>query len=137
MRLLLILLFICSSAMAITAKDAAWLLDAQSSFPQAIQKAQKEHKEMVLLVVVQDGCDWCEKMVHHTFKNQKIKEALSDIVVAVVDLNTSLPKGMHAKLTPTMFFIEAKTGKVLQKNVGYESPGGFLIDIVSAKEKLP
>jgi len=43
---------------------------------------------------------------------------------------------MHAELIPTMFFLDAKTGAVVQKKIGYDDPGSFLIDIVSAKEKL-
>ena len=137
MKILCILLLACNLAIAITAEDAAWILDAQTSFANAIKKAKKEQKKMVLLVVVKDGCSWCEKMVYNTLNRKNIKEALSETVVAVVDLYTSLPKGIHAEFTPTMFFIDVKTGKVIQKNVGYEEPGGFIIDIVSAKEKLP
>ena len=137
MKILFILLFACSTMMAITAEDAAWVLNAKTSLSKALQKAKKTQKKMVLLVVVKDGCNWCEMMVHKTLSSKNIKEALSDSVLAVVDLSTPLPKGMHAELTPTMFFLDAKTGNVVQKNIGYDDPGGFLIDIISAKEKLP
>lgn len=137
MKIVFMLLLACSLVMAITAEDAAWVLNAKPSLSKALQKAKKAQKKMVLLVIVKDGCSWCEKMIHNTLSSKKVKEALSDSVLAVVDLYTSLPNGMHAEFTPTMFFIDAKTGKVIQKNIGYEEPGGFIIDIVSAKEKLP
>lgn len=137
MKTVIIVLLLCTSLMAITAEDAAWLLDAETSLSKATQKAKKEHKKMVLLVVVRDGCDWCEKMVHETLRSEKIKKALSDTVVAVVDLSTPLPKGIYAAVTPTIFFIDAGSGRAVEKSIGYSRPGSFLIDIVSAKEKLP
>ncbi len=137
MKSVLMFLLLCTSVMAVTAGEAAWLLDAETTLSKAMQKAKQEHKKMVLLVVVRDGCDWCEKMVHQTLRSEKITKALSDTVVVVVDLNTPLPKGIYAAVTPTMFFIDAGSGKAVHKSVGYDDPGGFLIDIVSAQEKLP
>ena len=137
MKLLFLLFFICSSMMAITAEDAAWVLNTQTNFSKAMQQAKKAQKKMVLLVVVKDGCSWCEKMVLKTLSDPKIKKALTDTEIVVVDFHATLPQGLEVQLTPTMFFIDAQTGKVVQKTIGFEETGSFLIDIVSAKEKLP
>ena len=133
--LLLSLLLICN-LMAITAKDAAWTLDAQTDLYKALKQAKKEKKEMVLLLVVKDGCEWCEKMVHETMQNRDIKDALSDTIIVIIDNKSDLAKKYKTTLTPSIFFIDAKTGKSVYTQVGYEKSGSFLITIISARDKL-
>ena len=136
MKTILMFILIVGNLSAITAEDAAWLLDAQTDLTKAYEKAKIEKKKLVLLVVVKNGCHWCEMMVHKTLKDKDIQANLTDMVTVVVDVNGKLPKEFQTKLTPGMFFIDAKSKKSVLKNFGYIKKGGFLIDIISASEMV-
>jgi len=133
--LILLLLLICNS-MAITASDAAWILNAQTDLHKAFEQAKQEKKTMILLFVVKNGCEWCEKMVHETMQNSNVKNALSDAIIVIIDINSELAKKYKATLTPSVFFIDVKTGKSIYKQIGYEKPGSFLISIINAKDNI-
>ncbi|RRS30043.1 MAG: hypothetical protein P794_08805 [Epsilonproteobacteria bacterium (ex Lamellibrachia satsuma)] len=136
MKTVIILAILVCNLMAISAQDAAWVLDAQTGLNKAYQKAEAEKKKLVLLVIVKDGCHWCESMVFDTLKDKDIQENLADIVTVVADVNDKLPKEFKATATPAMFFIDVKTKKSVLENVGYIKKGGFLIDIISAKDMV-
>ena len=133
--LILSLLLICN-VMAITAKDAAWVLNAHTNLHKALKQAKQEKKEMILLLVVKDGCEWCEKMVHGTMKNRNVKNALADTVVVIVDSKSDPAKKYNTILTPSVFFIDPKTEKSVYSQVGYEKAGSFLISIINAKDHI-
>ncbi len=129
-------ILIVGNLLAITAEDAAWLLDAQTDLSKAYEKAKAQKKKLVLLVVVKDGCHWCEMMVHETLRDPQIQKNLKEMVTVVVDVNGKLPKAFQTKLTPGIFFIDVKRKKSVLENFGYIKKGGFLIDIVSASEMV-
>lgn len=134
-HMLIVVLFACQ-LFAITAKDAAWVLGAQTSLDEAVKKARVEHKKMVVLVVVKDGCGWCEKMVNETLNDKKVHQKLSeDAVVAVIDLHTEQAEQLGAMYTPTIYFWDVKRNRSVQSSLGFEEAGSFLIDYVSAMEK--
>jgi len=136
MKIFVITMLIVCNLMAITVEDAAWVLDAQTDTDKAFKKAKAEKKDLLLLIAIKDGCDWCEKLVHSTLRDEKVKEQLSDIVTVVVDMKSKSAKDLNATLAPTMYFIDVATKKLVQKHVGYEKVGSFVIDIISAKDKL-
>jgi thioredoxin-related protein len=118
--------------MAISAEDAAWLLNAQTDLNKAFTQAKKEKTPMIVLLVVKDGCSWCEKMVNETMQDNTIKNALADAVIVVTDFHSEAAKTYETVLTPTVYFIDAKTGKSIGTQVGYEKAGNFLITVISA-----
>ncbi len=136
MKILILSLLIICNVMAITAKDAAWVLNAQTDLHKALKQAKQEKKEMVLLLVVKDGCEWCEKMVHETMKNPNVKNALIDTVVVIIDNKSDHAKKYKTTLTPSVFFIDPKTEKSIYTHVGYEKAGSFLISIINAKDNI-
>ncbi|WP_296823850.1 DUF255 domain-containing protein [Sulfurovum sp.] len=136
MKTILMFVLIIGNLMAISTKDAAWLLNAQTDLNKAFEKAKNEKKKIVLLVVVKDDCHWCEMMVHETLKDPDIQARLKDMVTVVVDINEKLPKAFKTTLTPAMYFIDVRSKKSVLENVGYIKKGGFLIDIVSASEMV-
>ncbi|KYJ86000.1 hypothetical protein AS592_05285 [Sulfurovum riftiae] len=125
-----------SSLMAITANDAALVLDAQTSLTNAYKKAKAQKKKLILLVVVKDDCNWCELMVHNTLSDDNVKYELEDMVTVVTDISSKIAQTLDVKLTPSMYFIDASTHRPVHKHIGYEKPGSFIIDIVTAKEKV-
>ena len=135
MKAVIMFVLLVCNLMAISAQEAAWVLDAQTDLTKALQKAKAENK-MVLLVVVKDDCNWCEKMVHETLKDKDIQENLSNMVTVIVDIHGKLPNDFKVIKTPAMFFIDPKNGKSVFKNIGYVKKGAFLIDIISANEVM-
>lgn len=137
MKTLLLSLLLVYNLMAVTAEDAAWLLNGQTDFNKAIQKAKHDKKPMIILLVVKDGCSWCEKMINETMQDAKIKNALNDdAVIVVADFHSKLAKAYKAEFTPTLYFIDTKTKKSIATQVGHEKPGNFLITIISAFDTL-
>jgi len=135
MKAVIMFVLLVCNLMAISAQDAAWVLNAQTDLTKALQKANAE-KKMVLLVVVKDDCNWCEKMVHETLKDKDIQDNLSNTVTVIVDVNGKLPNDFKVTKTPAIFFIDAETKKSILENVGYVKKGAFLIDIISANEMM-
>jgi len=135
MKAVIMFVLLVCNLMAISAQDAAWVLNAQTDLTKALQKANAE-KKMVLLVVVKDDCNWCEKMIHETLKDKDIQDNLSNTVTVIVDVNGKLPNDFKVTKTPAIFFIDAETKKSILENVGYVKKGAFLIDIISANEMM-
>ena len=133
--LLLSILLVCN-LMAVTAEDAAWLLNGTTDFNKAVEKSKNGKKAMIVLLVVKDGCSWCEKMVSETMQASAVKDALNDAVLVVADFHSELASAYNAQLTPTIYFIDPKTKKSIKKQVGYEKPGNFLITVISAFDAL-
>ncbi len=136
MKLLLLSLLLVCNLMAISAKEYAPTLNAMTDMNKAYAKAESEKKHMILLLVVKDGCHWCEKMVEQTLQDKAVKNALSDTVIVISDLDSDLAKIFKAEQTPSMFFIDVKTKKSLYEQVGYEKPSAFMISIISAEDNL-
>jgi len=136
MKTLLLSLILICNLMAITVEDTAWVLDAQTSMEKAYQKAKTEKKDLLMLLIIESSCEWCEKMVHRTLRDENIRSALSDMVIVVADFNSPEAKEHNATLTPSIYFIDVKTKKTVYSVIGYEKPGSFMIDIVSAKDKI-
>jgi len=136
MKSLLLSFLLVSNLMAITATEYAPTINAVTDLDKAYEKVKSEQKEMILLLIVKDGCHWCEKMVEETLQDKTVKEALSDTVIIIVDLDTALAKKFKAEQTPSMVFIDVKTKKSVYEQVGYEKPGAFMITIISAQDNL-
>lgn len=136
MKTLLLSILLVSTLFAISAKEYAPALNALMDINKAYSKAESEKKQMILLLVVKDGCHWCEKMVEQTLQDKAVKNALSDTVIVLADAGSELAKTFKAEQTPSMFFIEVKTKKSVYSQVGYEKPGAFLITIISAVDNL-
>ena len=136
MKTVILFLLILSNLLAITAEDAAWLIDAQRDVDKAYAKAHKEQKSMILVVVVKDGCSWCERMVHDTLKDADVQDQLFDTVTVVRAYGEPLPEGLEVTSTPTMFFLDAKSRRMILKQVGYIQKGSFIIDIATASSEL-
>ena len=136
MKLLLLSILLVCNLMATTAKEYAPTLNALTDLNKAYTKAKSENKTMILLLVVKDGCHWCEKMVELTLQDKAVKDALSDTVIVLCDADSDLAKKFNALQTPSMVFIDVKTKKSVYEQVGYEKPGSFMITIISAQDNL-
>lgn len=136
MKVYILFILLIHNLMAISVKEAATTLNAQTDISYAFKKAQKENKKLILLLIIKDGCHWCELMVNETMKNNSIKNALTDAIIVINNINSKLAKNLKAEHTPTMYFIDAKSKKILYEEVGFAKSGSFLISIVSTMEMI-
>ena len=136
MKIYILLFLLLSNLMAITVKDAAFSLNAQTNIYKALKKANHEDKKLVLLLIIKEGCSWCEIMIEETMHDKQIKDALHDAVVVVADMNSTLAKNLKTEHTPSMYFIDTKSRKIIYEEVGYVKSGSFLISIISTMELI-
>ena len=136
MKTLLLSLLLVSNLLAITSKEYAPKINALTDMNAAFKKAKVEKKSMILLLVIKDGCHWCEKMVEETMQDKTVKEALNDTVIVITDYNSDLSKAFKAEQTPSLYFIDTKTKKSVYEQVGYEKAGSFMITIHSALDNI-
>jgi len=136
MKTLLLILLLVSNIVAITATEYAPTLNALTNINDAYSKAKSEKKNMILVMVIKDGCHWCEKMVEHTLQDKAVKDVLSDTIIVLTDFDSALSKTYKTEQTPSLYFIDVKTKKSVYEQVGYEKPGSFMITIHSAIDAL-
>lgn len=96
------------------------LAPTYSSFEEAVQKAKKENK-FVMIKATSEHCHYCKKMDHEVFSDPEVISAVEDSFVAVeIDIyKEQLPKGVQTKLTPTFFFLDS------DKNIVKKVPGSW------------
>jgi len=136
MKTLLLIFLLVSDLLAITAVEYAPTLNALTNMDDAYVKAKSDKKSMILVMVIKDGCHWCEMMVERTLQDKAVKDALSDTVIVLTDFDSKLSKTYKAAQTPSLYFIDVKTKKSVYEQVGYEKPGSFIITIHSAIDFL-
>ena len=136
MKTFILLLLMAGHLMAVSVDDAAWLLDAQTNLNKAFKKAETAQKKLLLIVVIKDGCSWCEMMVHETLSDKNVRNRLSDMVILVTDIHSKTAKNLNTQLTPSMYFIDVAAKKVLHEHIGFEKPGSFIMDIVTAEDRV-
>lgn len=135
MKRLLILLLTALSLYANEASVAAKKLGYLNSFDEAIAKAKKENK-MVMLVLVRDGCPWCKRMEEGTFNDSFITDETKNFVNALVDKNDPMPEDFRTPVVPVVYFVNPNTKEILWDLVGYKNVGDFLEDIEHAKAEF-
>lgn len=136
MKTVVLTILLVSNLLAITAKEYAPMINAVTNMNTAFNKAKVEKKRMILLMVIKDGCHWCEKMIEKTMQDKTVKASLSDTVIVITDFGSDLANTFKAEETPSLYFIDVKTKKTVYEQVGYEKPGSFLITVNSALDNI-
>ena len=101
------------------ASDMGYMRD----YHKAVDKAQKEHK-MVMLVMVADYCPWCRKFERKTLKHISVASVVKERFVPVImDRNLDkerYPSEYYTPLIPNVFFIDPKDERsYLKESIGY------------------
>ncbi len=135
MKIFLTLIALVYSLMAIDAESAAMELDFQDNYKTALAKAKKENKKL-LLVVVQDPCPYCGKLVDNTLSDPEVKKALEGYVGVVLDKKADMPSQFHTPMVPVTFFINPNTQEAAWESLGYAKKLRFLDDIKTANEEM-
>ena len=77
MKTILFMLLLGSGLFAGNVLKEAQKLGAESDYATAISKAQKENKILVM-VVVQENCRWCDKLINRTLSEASVKKELEN-----------------------------------------------------------
>ena len=128
MKLFLISLLFIGTLFATDAKEAAQKLGVENHFATAVKKAKTE-KKMLVMVVVKEGCRWCDKLVYRTLEEPEVKEALNDYVTLIIDKDDTYPKDFKENFFPSIFYVDYASGKSVYENVGYVGKKCFLNDL--------
>lgn len=120
------LLFILT--LTLSASDLIKSLGYYTDYTQAVAVAKKEHKPL-MLVVVTSYCPWCRKFERKTLNAKPIVATVKrNYIAVIVDRNKdsgSFPQRFQTPRIPTVFFIDANSGKEYWETIGYLNKNDF------------
>ena len=117
MKLITLILLFTYTLMAAVAEESAMLLDYETEYKTAIEKAKKEHK-MVLMVIVQDPCPFCDKLVHKTLDTPCMQRRMKNYVPLIVDKHGEYPKQFKPPFIPMSYIVDPNSEEITYKIVG-------------------
>ncbi|MDD5405651.1 MAG: thioredoxin family protein [Sulfurovaceae bacterium] len=128
-KLIFIFSILCSMANAANLK---W----NDDFNEAILKAKKEHKALMVMVE-SEHCRWCKAMNETTFNDNKVKAGLRSFVLIKImrDDTESMRLLPDVVGVPTVFFMTPEK-EILEQAIGFFEEEDFLIFINNAKKKF-
>lgn len=104
--------------MGAIAVDAAFALDFEDDYKIALAKAKKENKPL-MLVIVQDPCPYCDRLVEKTLEDADVKKELEGFIAVIVDRKADFPDEFKGTPVPMTYFINTKIEKSTYQNLGY------------------
>lgn len=104
--------------MAVIAEDAAFALDFEDEYKVALSKAKKEHKPL-MMIVVQEPCPYCRRMVELTLVDARVKKELKNFIPLIIDKKGSFPADFKGTPVPMTYFIDPNIEKSTYKNLGF------------------
>ena len=125
MRFIALLLLTTLALFGANAKDAAFLLGYGTNYDVALQKAKKEHK-ILMMVIVKDPCPYCDRLVDDTLDTPQVKAKLSKFVPLIIDINGKYPKEFQPPFSPMTTFINPVSEKLVLYIPGYVEKKSFL-----------
>ena len=133
MKVFFISLLLTYGLMATNAIEAAKKLGAENNYATAISKAEKE-KKLLVMVVVKEGCRWCDKLVNKTLSEETVKKKLENYITLIVDKDDDFPSDFKENFFPSIFYIDYSTQKSVYSNVGFVGKPCFLNDLNGSLE---
>jgi len=134
MRGVIVWFLLGCTLMAAGAAEAAQKLGVLHRYDEALSRAKQE-KKLLVMVVVKEGCRWCDKLVDRTLSDAKVRRRLEKhATVLIVDRDDPFPKAFHESFYPSIFYIDPVTVKSVYENIGYVGSKCFLNDLESAMQ---
>ena len=106
----------------------------ETSYKEGMKKAIEQNK-VLMVVVTQTYCPWCEKFKEKTLVDKEVVKTVTEHFVPVL-LNKDkddMPEDIRARMVPTTFFLDHEGGEIFS-TIGYKHPRKFLLDIQDAVE---
>ena len=107
--------------------DVAAALGYETDFKRAVEKAKRQHKN-VMLVLVSNYCPWCRKFEEQVLRKQEVNALVHKKYVPVI-LNKekdAFPAEFNLSFTPVVHFIDPATRKSYHRTVGYNEREEFM-----------
>ncbi len=114
---------------------ALFALEWSKNIDTAIATAQKEHKNMMVMVEA-EYCRWCKKMKGRTLSDERIEKRLENYVIVKVMRNdtSAMKKLPRVEGVPTIFFMKPNKA-VIQQVLGYEDVTDFNATLNDVEKK--
>jgi len=111
-------------------------LDWSHDYKATLAQAQKENKDVYMLITSQD-CKWCRKFESTTLQDKEMIKKLEKDYVLLHILREwdEIPEHFQSKRVPRHYFLTAK-GEIIYSFLGYwnsEDFSSFLVDVAKKK----
>jgi len=128
-----ILIVLCMLLLSLNAAELKWA----DTYTQAIEKAKKQNKNVMLLITTKT-CRWCRKLESTTLKNQRVIERLNRdyISVHVTRDVDDYPSDLQVKGVPTTYFLNVQGAPMIRKVMGYWNVDDYLSFLDDVDYKL-
>lgn len=117
MRIVLLLLAFVFSLMAADAAKSAKLLGYETEYAAAVEKAKKE-KKMVLMIIVQDPCHYCDRLVKETLATKCVQKRMRHYVPLIVDKHSLYPEQFKPPMIPMSYIVDPNSEEITFEIVG-------------------
>jgi len=111
-------------------------LDWATDLDSAISTAQKEHKN-IMVMVKSTHCGWCKKMQEHTLTDKNVEKKLEKFVLVEImrEDGKTMAKLPQVKGVPTIFFMKENKA-IIEDVVGYFNVEDFTSYINDVEKKV-
>lgn len=90
-----------------------------NNYDTALEEA-KNSKKYIFLIVTEQYCRWCEKLIDEVLQNIKVGSKLIENYVPIIaDRNGYYPSYIGITGTPSVFIINPYNGRVVDSIIGY------------------
>ena len=109
-------------------EEFAKVMKYETDYAIALAKAKKEKKSLMVFMST-SYCPWCRKLESQVLAKEHIDKKIHEKYVPVM-LNydeKKFPENLaEIKITPTLYIVDFKSGKIEEKIVGYNNRSAFL-----------
>ena len=109
-------------------EEFAKVMQYETDYAIALAKAKKEKKSLMVFMST-SYCPWCRKLESQVLAKESIDEKIHAKYIPVM-LNydeKKFPENLvEIKITPTLYIVDFKSGKIEEKIVGYNNRSAFL-----------
>ena len=102
-------------------------IDIQESYPEALAKAKKENKPLMIYLYMLN-CQTCEYMENHIFADKEVNDYLAKnyVVVHLYTNDKELSKELRVDMSPVFHFINPQNGEMIESIIGGRDANRFL-----------
>lgn len=99
----------------------------ETDYKTAMKKAQKEHKD-IMLVLVSEHCSWCKKLENETLSDADVKkEVRKHYIPLILNRNErNFPEKFYSSFLPTIHFINYNNENYFVTELGFRDKNDFL-----------
>ena len=116
-----------SDKVSINDEAFAKAMDYETDYAVALQRAKKEHKD-IMMVLVANFCPWCRKFEQRVLLKREVNLLVQKNYIPLI-INKEkggFPKELDRSFTPIVHFIDYQSAKSYATSVGYNNREEFL-----------